>query len=74
MNSTNEIIMVRYGRVNGLPKNCLFTIKRGDVNIRTIALSTSRIDLRSPPPSIPLKKMMTKSNAKSAMAEEKKLT
>jgi hypothetical protein len=28
MNETNEITMVRYGRVNGQPKNCLYTIRR----------------------------------------------
>lgn len=29
--NTNEITMVRYGRVNGVPKNTLFTIKNGAI-------------------------------------------
>lgn len=31
MENTNEVKMVRYGRLNGVPKNTLFTIRNGNV-------------------------------------------
>jgi hypothetical protein len=38
----NEITMVRYGRVDGQPKNCLFTIRRD--NIIYFGISRCRFD------------------------------
>lgn len=42
--SGNEVIMVRYGRVNGVPKNCLYTIRKGDIIYFGIARCNNKHD------------------------------
>jgi hypothetical protein len=44
VNDNNEVVMVRYGRQDGKPKNTLYTIRRGDVIYFGIARCDPRHD------------------------------